>query len=114
MRRYTVRAVASGQEIARTSDALLIEGNFYFPSHDVISEALEPARLRTLCVWKGIARYQHVIVNGERISHGAWVYPLPLPWAWFVKGRVAFDVTQGIDVVQESTQTDINSRENRG
>ncbi len=76
--------------IARSDDVVLVEGNAYFPASDVSPGALTPTSTRTVCPWKGIARYHTVTVDGTESRDAAWSYPHPLPLARRVKGRIAF------------------------
>ncbi len=77
-------------QIARSDDVVLVEGNAYFPASDVRPGALTPTSTRTVCPWKGIARYYTVAGDGTEIRDAAWSYPHPLPPARRVKGRIAF------------------------
>lgn len=86
----TVVATFRGREIARSEGTVVVEGNHYFPREDVRDELLEPSRHHSLCPWKGVAGYWHVVVDGERSENAAWTYRHPLPLARRVKGRVAF------------------------
>ncbi|WP_058234851.1 DUF427 domain-containing protein [Devriesea agamarum] len=87
--------------IARTTQAVRVEGNYYFPLEDVDAD-LAPSALTTLCPWKGIARYRHVVVEGHTLHNAAWTYPLPLPLAWGIRRRIAFEPSLGIVVTAES------------
>lgn len=86
----TITATFNGETIATSDDTILIEGNHYFPASDVRMELLRPTKLRSLCVWKGLANYWTVEVDGVRAKNAAWGYRRPSPLARRVKGRVAF------------------------
>lgn len=86
----TVIATLNGIEIARTDDAVVVEGNHYFPLADVRIDLLEPTSRKTLCPWKGVASYWTVEAGGVRAEHAAWTYRRPSPLARRIKGRVAF------------------------
>jgi uncharacterized protein (DUF427 family) len=51
---------------------------YYIPPEDVTRDYLEanPAR-RSLCEWKGQARYFDVVIGDERIEAAVWTYPDP-------------------------------------
>ncbi len=85
-----------GVVVARSPHTVFLEGNHYFPPGSVEPGVLEKSWLRTLCVWKGIARYHHVSAGGFCSSNAAWSYPVPTPLAWKIKGHVAFDPGSGI------------------
>ncbi len=76
--------------LARSDDVVMVEGNAYFPASAFQPGALAPTSTRTVCPWKGIARYYTVTVGGTDLPDAAWSYPHPLPLARRVKGRIAF------------------------
>ena len=51
---------------------------------------LERSWMRSLCPWKGIARYYSAHADAERAANIAWSYPHPFPWIAKIKGHVAF------------------------
>jgi uncharacterized protein (DUF427 family) len=85
-----MRAIWRGVTLAESERTVLLEGNHYFPPESVDWERLEPSRMRSVCPWKGIARYYTVTAHGERSRHAAWSYPLPFPWVRRIKRHVAF------------------------
>jgi uncharacterized protein (DUF427 family) len=93
-----ITASYHGTVLARSSTTIYLEGNHYFPRESVTATAIEKSWLRTLCYWKGIARYSHVTVGEQRVTNAAWSYPLPSPLAWRIKGMVAFDLASGIRI----------------
>ena len=64
---------------------------YYFPPEDVDRERLRPnASRRSLCEWKGQARYFDV-VSGDRVaSAAAWSYPEPSASFRSLAGYLAF------------------------
>jgi uncharacterized protein (DUF427 family)/glutaredoxin len=76
--------------LARSDDVVMVEGNAYFPVSAVQPGALVPTPTRTVCPWKGIARYYTVTLGGVELRDAAWSYAHPLPLARRVKGRIAF------------------------
>jgi uncharacterized protein (DUF427 family) len=99
----TVTASYAGTVLARSESTVYLEGNHYFPLDTVDQNTLEKSWVRTLCYWKGIARYYHIRVEGRRISNAAWVYPMPSPLARKIKNMVAFDTSTGIRIREETT-----------
>ncbi len=89
------------RRIATSDDVVNVEGNAYFPLSDVDPAVLTPSRTRTLCLWKGIAGYYTLDVDGAVLRNAAWTYRKPSPLARRIKDRVAFtgvvDVRRGVD-----------------
>jgi uncharacterized protein (DUF427 family) len=84
------RATWNGRTIAESDDVVLLEGNVYFPPDALLDGRLEPTRTRSLCFWKGVARYYDVTADGMVNRRAAWTYPHPSPLARRIKHRVAF------------------------
>ncbi len=80
----------SGNLVVDSDDVVTVEGNAYFPMTDVPDGVLTPTRSRSVCYWKGVARYYDVTVGDLTLPKAAWSYAHPLPLARRVKGRVAF------------------------
>ena len=89
-RRGMVRATWNGTVIAESDDTVVVEGNHYFPRSSITAGSLLDSSTRSLCPWKGVARYHSVQVDGVVAVDAAWYYPHPSPFARRVKGRVAF------------------------
>ena len=85
-----MKAVWNGTKLAESDDVILLEGNAYFPPESIDRRYFHEAGLRTLCPWKGIARYYTIEVGGERNQHAAWYYPRPFPWIRKIRDHVAF------------------------
>ncbi len=96
------RAVVSGTILADADETVLVEGNHYFPPESVRPGYLRASRKRTLCPWKGIARYYTLQVGGITLPDAAWSYPRPSPLARRIKGYVAF--WPGVSVEATGTQ----------
>jgi uncharacterized protein (DUF427 family) len=91
-----VRVVMGGLTIADTRRALrALETShpptYYIPPEDVLPEILlaEPGA-RSMCEWKGAARYYTVKVGRLSASHAAWSYPSPSAPFAALKDYVAF------------------------
>jgi uncharacterized protein (DUF427 family) len=85
-----MRATWNGAVVAESDETIVVEGNHYFPRESVNPEFLTDSSTRSVCPWKGVARYQTVTVAGVSAPDGAWHYPKPWPLARKLRGRVAF------------------------
>jgi len=95
----TVVARWNGEEIARSDDTVVVEGNHYFPAKDVARSALTPSDKTSVCPWKGTAQYQSVNAGGSINPDAAWYYPEPKPEASEIRDRIAF--WNGVEVFEE-------------
>jgi uncharacterized protein (DUF427 family) len=85
-----VQASWNGAVIAECNETIVVEGNHYFPPDSVDFDLLRPSDTTTMCPWKGVAHYFHVVVNGDENVDAAWYYPEPKPEAAEIRDRVAF------------------------
>lgn len=85
-----MKAIWNGAVIAESDDAVIVEGNHYFPMAAVKQEYLRESEYRTHCPWKGEARYYSLEVGGKVNPDAVWYYPEPKPKAASIQGRVAF------------------------
>jgi uncharacterized protein (DUF427 family) len=53
-------------------------------------DQLSATRMRSLCPWKGVARYYAVEAGGQKGPNAAWSYPRRWPWIRKIRGHVAF------------------------
>lgn len=95
----TVVARWNGEEIARSDDTVVVEGNHYFPPSDVARSSLVPSERTSVCPWKGTAEYHSVNAGGAINADAAWYYPDPKPDAAHIKDRIAF--WNGVEVSEE-------------
>ncbi|MBX7528573.1 DUF427 domain-containing protein [Qipengyuania vesicularis] len=95
----TVVARWNGEEIARSDDTVVVEGNHYFPASDVARSALVPSERTSVCPWKGTAQYHSVNAGGAINQDAAWYYPEPKDAAAEIKDRIAF--WNGVEVTEE-------------
>ncbi|SRR6266540_3546706 len=86
----TGRAMWNGVTLASSDRVVMLEGNAYFPAEDVNREHLVESTTRTVCPWKGVARYYTVMASGQVNPDAAWCYPNPSPLARRIKGHLAF------------------------
>lgn len=75
-----LRVQFAGQVIADTHEGLRLcetasPPTYYFPPQSIADGVLEPSRHRSLCEWKGQARYFDVVVGRARAPNAAWSYP---------------------------------------
>ncbi|WP_298336419.1 DUF427 domain-containing protein [uncultured Erythrobacter sp.] len=63
---------------------------YYIPQADIAMDHLCANPRRTICEWKGQARYYDIVVDRDRISAGAWSYASPTPNFANIRGYVAF------------------------
>jgi uncharacterized protein (DUF427 family) len=90
-----IKVVAGGKTIAETTRALrVLETShppvYYIPREDVRTELLVPGTGRSVCEFKGFARFYTILVDGRRIENGAWTYPDPWEGYQMLKGHLAF------------------------
>ncbi|HLL12897.1 MAG TPA: DUF427 domain-containing protein [Rubrivivax sp.] len=93
-----MKAIWNGTVVAESDDTVVIEGNHYFPASSVKREYLLPSNTKTMCAWKGEARYHTLFVDGDANPDAAWYYPAPKEAAAEIKDRVAF--WKGVQVVE--------------
>ena len=63
---------------------------YYLPQADIAMEHLSPNARRSLCEWKGQARYWDVTIAGETFAAAGWDYPSPPPTFAGIAGHIAF------------------------
>jgi uncharacterized protein (DUF427 family) len=87
--------VLGGVEIAATTRGFRVlethhASTYYVPPGDVAEGALRPAGGRSVCEWKGAARYFDVIAGAREALRAAWAYPHPTGAFAPIAGFVAF------------------------
>lgn len=85
-----MKAIWNGEVVAESDDTVVVEGNHYFPEVAVKRDYLLPSNTRTMCSWKGEARYYNLFIHGDVNPDAVWYYPEPSEAASQIKGRVAF------------------------
>ena len=90
------KAIWNGATLAESDDTVVVEGNHYFPPEAVDRARLRPSETTTICPWKGVAHYFHVVVDGGENADAAWYYPEPKPAAAEIRDRIAF--WKGVEV----------------
>jgi uncharacterized protein (DUF427 family) len=86
----TASAWVGEHKIAESDDVVMVEGNAYFPIGSVHEGVLTATDSRSLCLWKGVASYFDVAIEGTQLTSAAFEYRRPSPLARRIKGRVAF------------------------
>ncbi len=94
-----IKARWNGKEIAASDECIVVEGNQYFPPESINKEYLKESPSESNCVWKGVASYYNIEINGEVNQDAAWYYPNPSEAASAIKNYVAF--WRGIEVINE-------------
>lgn len=85
-----MKAIWNGKVLAESDATVVVEGNHYFPPEAIHKEYFQPSDKHTTCLWKGVASYYNVVVDGQVNKDAAWYYPDPKPAAKHIKDRVAF------------------------
>jgi uncharacterized protein (DUF427 family) len=85
-----IRAMWNGVVLAEAPHTVRVEGNDYFPPESVRREFFTDSPTKTVCPWKGVARYYTVEVSGDINVDAAWYYSRPSPLARRIKNHVAF------------------------
>lgn len=84
------RAEWNGAVLAESDDIVTVEGNAYFPVASLRREHFIDSPTRTVCQWKGTARYYTIRVGDRENPDAAWYYPEPSEAAHGIRDRVAF------------------------
>ncbi len=86
----------AGRRVVDTRHALRVletspPPSYYLPVADVAEGVLQPARSgrRTVCEFKGVARYWDLVVGTLRVPDVAWSYDSPRPRYQLLQGHVA-------------------------
>jgi uncharacterized protein (DUF427 family) len=84
------KAIWKDTVLAESDQAVVIEGNYYFPPDSLNRQYLRESDGHTTCPWKGLASYYNIEVEGQVNKNAAWYYPSPKPAAKQITGYVAF------------------------
>lgn len=63
---------------------------YYIPQADIAMEHLRTSTRRTMCEWKGQARYFDIVISDNAIPAAAWSYGAPTPSFAAIRDYVAF------------------------
>lgn len=97
------RAAFADHVIADSADALVLkEANYppvvYFPREDVGMEYMSRQSRVTHCPYKGDANYYSILMDGQFAENGVWTYETPFDDMSAIAGRLAFDLSKGVEV----------------
>jgi len=92
-----LKAIWKKQVLAESDKTQFVEGSHYFPPDTVNRNYLLTSDKHTICPWRGIASYYHILVNGDLNTHAAWYYPEPKPEAEQLKKYIAFG--QDVEII---------------
>ena len=92
------KAIWDGTILAESDTYEMVEGNVYFPPESVKWDYLKPGDRQYTCPWKGESAYYNIVMGDKVIENAAWSYPDPKPAAKQIKGYVAFDQSQGVQI----------------
>ena len=84
------KAIYNGVVIAESEQTERVEGNTYFPPNSIKQEYFYKSNRNTTCLWKGVASYYNIVVDGKEASNAAWYYPQPKLAAKNITGHVDF------------------------
>jgi uncharacterized protein (DUF427 family) len=90
-----IQIIHSGIELVDTTSAWrTLETShpptYYIPQSDIAMEYLNSNSRRSICEWKGQARYFDIVTDDDRIEAGAWSYPDPTPKFAPIRDFLAF------------------------
>ncbi len=90
-----IQVIFNGAVIADTSRAQrVLETShppvYYIPPWDIRMDLLSEGRGRSVCEWKGEARYYTLQVGEKRVENAGWYYPNPTAGFTSIKDYVAF------------------------
>ncbi len=81
-----IAETCGGYRVLETSHA----PTYYFPPDDILPDALVLNPRRSMCEWKGMARYFDVVHDGRTAPAAAWTYTNPVARFAPISGFVAF------------------------
>ena len=92
---FEIRIVHRGVVIACTTRAVMTletshPPSYYIPRAEIDMSLLTPTPRRSLCEWKGEARYFTLSHAGEVLTDVAWSYERPAPGFESLAGHLAF------------------------
>ncbi|MGJ3240821.1 MAG: DUF427 domain-containing protein [Anaerolineae bacterium] len=91
----TLKVIFNGEVIAETHDGYrVLETShppaYYIPQRDVQMQYLEATTRRTMCEFKGVARYWTIKVGAQEADNAAWSYPQPAQGFEPIKDHICF------------------------
>jgi uncharacterized protein (DUF427 family) len=97
-----VRVELDGEVLAESRRPLLLfetslPVRYYLPPEDVVAD-LQPSDTRSICPYKGVARYWSVRLGERVVDDVVWSYPAPIPENPRIAGLMCF-FNEKIDLV---------------
>jgi len=94
------RVVLGGETVAETQrPRILFETGLrprtYIPPEDVRMDLLRPSDKRSVCPYKGVARYWSARIGDRWFENVVWSYPEPLAESGAIKGYLCFHDARG-------------------
>ena len=99
--RHHARAYLGEHQIAKTDEAIYLEGNYYFPRGALSAGLLAESERTYVCPWKGEANYFDLYVDDHQVFDAAWTYRTPSEAAADIAEMIAFDAFKGIRIVTD-------------
>ncbi len=92
---YPITITFGGEEIVSTRGAYRVletyhPPTYYIPPGDVAEGVLSPNAQKSICEWKGPARYFNVTGGGKTLEASAWCYPNPVARFSLIRDYLAF------------------------
>lgn len=84
------RAIWRGQVVAETAAPVLFDRNVYFSPSTLKPGFFRASAHRSVCPWKGTARYFTLVSEHGESADAAWTYHAPKPEAEAIRDHVAF------------------------
>ena len=72
-----MKAQWNNATLADSDETIVIEGNHYFPASSVKNQYLSDSDTVTTCIWKGVATYYNINVDGQINQDAAFSYNDP-------------------------------------
>jgi hypothetical protein len=66
------RASWNDTVIAESNETEIVEGNHYFPLDSLAMEHFSESDTKSVCHWKGVARYYTIVVGDQKNVDAAW------------------------------------------
>ncbi len=84
--------------LAQSDHCEIVEGKCYFPPESLNRQYFQDSSYATMCGWKGVASYLHVVVEGQMNKNAAWYYDTPKPLVKNIAGYIAFGKDVCVDM----------------
>lgn len=92
-----MKAIWHNKVLAESDKTIVVEGNHYFPREALKTKYFQESTSHTVCLWKGTASYNNIVVDGDVNRDAAWYYPKASQAAKEIEDYIAF--WRGVRVV---------------